>query len=162
MMNLQELLEKFVPLGINVKIGSGANFLYCGACDSSIFDKITKISDDYYKGLQKRISDIEGELANFDDNWDKKIERELRICKFSKDDLKEKLLLWKENDLQQKQRYYNSLRNEEAKFTPFLTRKIKKVYNSIPCVDTNCKIVLFFGREKGKYWTIKEYEEDNK
>ena len=162
-MTLKEQIEKLIPQNINVKIGSACQFLYCGKCNKSTLKLIAKISKNYYSNLSKKIEELEHYLADFDEFWDNKIERLLKD--YNGDDLfeyKEKLTLSRNDDLSNKQRYFNKLLNQKNNFTPFLQRKVITIYDSDPFIEENCKIIIFKGIENGSYWTIEEYKKGNK
>ena len=174
---LREQLEKLIPRGINVKIGSGSQFLYCGKCDENIIETIARISQDYYFKLTDKIQELENYLANFEELWQKRIEE--RTYQFIKEKTNKPKVSNKINYLiekfQQEQEekknedfriYLSQLKNkkeEEKNFTSFLMRKVVKVLAIDPACEPQStwrdKIIIFEGKERGQYWTIKEYQE---
>lgn len=171
-MILKEKLERMIPRNINVKIGSGTQFIYCGKCDENILETIARISQDYYFKLTDKIQELESYLANFDDYWEERMERSIRQWINSKEKrptdrmlekYKEKLLIKKEEDMKFNLDLLKKKQDEEKNFTSFLMRKVIKSYPSIDsdeiAIYGDIKIIIIEGKERGKYWTIEEFRE---
>ena len=163
-MKLKEFLEN---IDGNVKLGSGVNFIYCG----EIKDLTDLFKQEEEKSLTRIIDSIERYTNHVTNNAElietlkSDIESIKRVSSDILDDVKKediikaklKAIKKAERDGRDYQRKLSSLKEEQADFCPIYDREVLETYASI--LEPNTTIVIFKGREVGKYWTIKEYNE---
>ncbi len=158
--------EVLATLSGNVKIGSGVNFIYCG----EIIDLTDLFKQEEEKSIVRINSGIEAYTNYATNNTDlietlkSDIESIKRVSSDILDDIKkEEIIKGKlsaikkaEKDGRGYRRNLAELREEQANFCPIYDREVLETYASI--LEPNTTIVIFKGREMGKYWTIEEYK----
>lgn len=143
----------------NVKVGSysGSSFYYCGKGGNVAIATLKGLNRDIKKTNIKTKLSLEYRLANLDKIYEKQIKEQIKSGKVK--DVKQ----YKESMMKQKERERKHLPTKIASYeydiaTHILNRPLVEMRNGISPDEKPCKIIYVKGNEKGKYWTIKEYQ----
>lgn len=168
-MKLKEQLK--LLQGQDVRVGAVSAFVYCGICDDNIFDFMEKTSKEYYRELIFNEKKANEHLANFETFWINKTNNEVKKIKTRCEEneeldldteltnMMEKFTKDKVEDKKNTIKKIKTLKRRINEFTPFLTRKVKEVYESI--YEEGTKIVVFEGEETGAFWNKREFIKAN-
>lgn len=167
-MTLREAIEE--RIGIKAKIGSGNAFVYCGEITEDLPEIMDRIADEMFAKYQKKVASERAYMDRFEHVWATKFENRVKdfhkkIRKLPMDEVEKKhkkfLKEFEEDKAADRKAHektiaYISKIIEE--WTRFTERKVKEIYPSLE----EGEIIIFKGKESGKYWTFEEYEEDNR
>ena len=149
--------------GFNIKLGSYASFFYCGKCDKNIFDTINQIDNEYRKWYESSLKRAKHKYENIDTIYKPKYDKVKKQYSKNKKKLESaisKIDKAKEKDKKNLVKRIGSFHHYLLNWKPMLERNVIYVIDSIN--ETNCKVIKIVGLEKGKFWTIKEYQDSKK
>lgn len=165
-MTVKEQLTELKTAGVkNIKLGSGAGFVYCGKLDKQIQSKISRLSIASKNGAERDIKRKQEFLKNYID-WRKhtiakQVGKHIENCDVCPPP--EKFVAWYkaaerfcENEKHLAEVRIVNLTRRLENWVDFPAREIKEIYPSQ--TEPNCMIVIMDGEETGQYWTIREYE----
>ena len=154
MMNLKDFLVDYI--GVEVKLGSKAGFVYCDKLPEDYVELLTDLSEKEYAKLIYYKNKHEAHLINFDYFWVKKIDtalkdfRKIKRPRITKEQLLDDLDARRKVDFKKTKEAVTLYKKRIKTFTPFLTRNVREVYDSE--YDIGTKIILFEGEEQGQFW----------
>lgn len=168
-MTLKEVLEKH--MGEMAKIGSGNSFVYCGRIDEYLPELLDSMTVDEHDRLMDRLRKFETHIDRYERIWAQKLEsimdvfyKTVHTKHWSMDVIEEKhkKLLEryeadKADDLRSTQRNIDIINKTLERWTKYTEREVKEIY---PSLEKGI-IIIFKGRENGRYWTYEEYKEVN-
>ena len=159
---MNRTLENFIKekryKGYNFKIGSksGTSFWLCKKNYNGLSNDIRLEYEKYCDKNEKALAELIERLEKLDDIYEERIAERL------KSGIKnEQQYRAKQDRLKELERKHIPNKIEQIKKdmqTPFLKRQVKEIYRGICPDEQPCLIVYITGRERGDYWTIKDYE----
>ena len=156
---LHEILNKTEILRGNVKIGSvnGTSFFYCGKGHSAMYQIKTKINSEMMKQSDENIYALEYRLRHLDEICEERIDFALkhRVVK-SKEKLIERA--YKDKEKERKVLPHKIEIAKALKDTHLLDREVVEIRQGTCPDEEPCKIIYIKGFERGRYWTIKEFQ----
>ena len=167
-MTVREALEQYK--GVTIKLGSGNGFVYCAPCDENTPKTIEDMSKKEVKKLKARArNELRKKceaLNSFTEKWDgelrARLDRHDLNTKYKADytateeDIRTK---WHDDRQAEYEKLIAAIEDYKTwieELTPYLTREVEEVYKSL----RGETVIIFHGRESGKYWTIEEYMKD--
>lgn len=164
---LQNALKN-LPKKTNVKIGAkgGISFVYCDKIGNidQLFETLTIISDKFYQDLQKTLLKRIDRLDNLDKIYKDKVNKFKQMYKSKLDKISaftKKCAINKKKEKERLPIEIMSLKTSIQEWTPLLSRKVVEIRDGISPDEPNTKIIYYRGKERGNYWTIKEYQDRN-
>lgn len=165
-MKVREVLEQHN--GEMMKLGSASSYVWCGEVTDRVADILEKLSADELKRIKRVYPKLVKRAETFDKDWDSLFKKrmgafETSALKFGlipavKKERKEKLIKELESNKQKaKDILYKQLEELPKRienWTSFLERDIVEMYPSLE----GRTIVIFEGKEPGKYWLYEECE----
>ena len=149
-----------------VKIGSkgGISFWFCDKVNTNINKHIQDISDNYHNQLKRASKNKKYRLAHLEEIYEGKINKFNNKIKNPKkrQEYLEKATKRKNKELELLPKQIMSIGGQLKSWTDLLERKVVDVYKGISPDETDTMVIMIRGQEKGKYWTIKEYQDRDK
>lgn len=148
-----------------IKLGSecGSGFIFCGTPNMATEEVLNKVAYERYKAvneylrtskagverLKQRITDLEYDI--------KALSREKKMAfDYAKViEAKKEQVEHAKEELQNKQKMVDDYQEEVNNFKPIQEREIIETYES---VTEKATIVIYKGKEMGKWWSCREYE----
>ncbi len=174
-----ELLEYIEILNKNtyIKVGSnkGGGFLYCGkAGDFSKWFKNEDVNNRERQKLENIIEAKKGNLASFECNWSKKLDRLTKEYETAKKEGKKDRRFkafntieeYTEHLTKEKEKHFTNLtnllsyyENRLADFTPIENRDVVETYDSILLNEDGYidHIIIYSGLEMSRIWDLTEF-----
>ena len=156
--SLEQLLYGSLYQRVNVKIGSkqGSSFFYCGKGCEAIAALEKSITVSMRKQMRKMKDNAEKRLANLDEIYEERFTKALQEKKIKDPNT------YYQNLMATKERERISLPKKIKEYdyciiTHLLDRPVLEIVDGISPDEIPCKIIYVKGRERGAYWTIKEY-----
>ena len=167
-MKLREFLE--AHKGEMVKVGSASSYVWCGKVDDETNAFLLKASDKEHKRIKKVYPMLLSKDKTFDEEWDRRYSNKLKsfetmalgagfVPKVRKEK-KEKMIADFNFERQKAREALTNLLIELPEritnWTTFLEREVVDIYPSLE----GGTIVIFDGKESGKYWLYSECEKE--
>ena len=161
-MKLNELLLMPKYRNLNVKVGSksGSSFWYCGKAGKGCLKDIERAYTYTLPQSKVVLRNLEKRLEHLDEIYEGHINQAMKRHENSTEKKMNNYLKminakWKEEKVWLPKKI-KSVQNDLA--THFLDRTVVEVVKGISPDEEPCYVVYVKGNERGRFWTIKEYQ----